>query len=143
MPRPPRACSDRPKARTRPNVRELMVLLCMGRGVAQLLNCSNPQTLDQEKENNINTCAKLTKKLLRVFHFGHFAVVNSSAEKYCMHVEFWALWIKILHVRYGTVRIHRPLHQHGCVVYMCTHIHVQLTQRHPNLFFANVNHVWI
>ena len=97
-----------------------MVLLCMGRGVAQLLNCSNPQTQDQEKENNINTCAKLKKKkLLRVFHFGHFAVVNLSAEKilharrilgivdknpYGLQQKKLACTVRYGTVRYGTVR---------------------------------------
>ena len=126
---------------------------CTGRGwlncsIAQLLNCSIAQLLNcsiaqllkppnsgSGEENNINMCAKLKKKkLLRVFHFEHFAVVNSSAEKYCMHVEFWALWIKILtdcikrnlHVRYAfTVRCINTVA--SCT---CTHVtlHVQLTQ---------------
>ena len=72
-----------------------VVLLCIG--VAQLLKLLQSPNSGEEQ---INMCeGKKAGRLLRFFPFRVISpVVNSSAEKYCMHIEFWALQIKSLRI---------------------------------------------
>ena len=53
-------------------------------------NCSLLQPSNSVEEK-INMCEAKKKKTWQLLPCAFTPVVNSSAEKYCIHIEFWAL----------------------------------------------------